>query len=191
MRVALKILMTVTAGIVLGLFATWVIVIRAVPMGGDVKDGPWRTSLATGSAKSGPWLRASVALHGLLALNSSETIYYSATADGAGGTLDARCTYRVIGRDPPTRWWSITAYGADDYLIPNPKHIYSVSKNSVRRDADGSFTVTLKQGAAEPNEIATGSGRFSLTLRLYNPDPAVAADPAHTVLPKIEKGACA
>jgi hypothetical protein len=29
-----------------------------------------------------------------------------------------------------------------------------------------------------------------LTLRLYNPGDAVAADPAHVALPGIEKGAC-
>jgi hypothetical protein len=119
MRVILKLLMTVVAGVALGLLATWLAVGRGTPMGGDVRDGPWRTSLEAGSAQSGAVLRASVALHGLLALNRSETVYYSATTDGAGGALDARCAYRVTGRDPPARWWSITAYGADDYLIPN------------------------------------------------------------------------
>jgi hypothetical protein len=190
MRVILNLLMTVVAGIALGLLATWLVVGRGAPMGGDVQDGPWRTSLATGSAQSGALARARVALHGLLALNRSETIYYSATTDDAGGALDARCAYRVTGRDAPARWWSITAYGADDYLIPNPGHLYSVSKNSVRRDADGGFTVTLARDAAGRNAITTGGGAFSLTLRLYNPDSAVAADPAHVALPRIEKGAC-
>jgi hypothetical protein len=191
MRGFLKLLVTVLLGVALGLSATWLLLARAAPMGGDVRDGPWRTSLAAGSAQGGAWLRASVALHGLFALNRSETIYYTATTDGAGAKLDARCTYRIAGRDPPTRWWSITAYGADDFLIPNPKHLYSVSKNSVRRRAGGSFTVTLKRDAARANEIATGSGAFSVTLRLYNPDAAVAADPAHVTLPRIEKETCA
>jgi hypothetical protein len=190
MRVILKLLMTVAAGVALGLLSVWLALGRGAPLGGDVRDGPWSTSLATGSTQSGAMARASVALHGLLALNRSETIYYSATADDAGGALDARCAYRVTGRDPPARWWSITAYGADDYLIPNAAHLYSVSKNSVRRDADGSFTVTVARNAAGPNAIASGSGAFSLTLRLYNPDAAVAADPAHVALPRIEKGSC-
>jgi hypothetical protein len=191
MRVLLKLLMTVFAGIALGLLTTWLIVARDMPAGGDVRDGPWRTSLATGSAQGGALLRATVALHGLFALNRGETIYYSATTDSAGAALDARCVYRVTGRDPPARWWSITAYGGDDFLIPNPHHIYSVSKNSVRREEDGSFAITLKRDAARRNEIATGGGAFSLTLRLYNPGGAVADDPAHVALPRIEKAGCA
>ncbi len=191
MRVLLKFLMTAMAGVALGLLATWLVVARGTPMGGEIRDGPWRTSLATGSAQGGAWLRATVALHGLLALNRSETIYYSATTDSAGTALDAHCVYRVTGRDPPARWWSITAYGGDDFLIPNPHRLYSVSKNSVRRGEDGSFAVTLRRDAARPNEIATGTAAFSLTLRLYNPGDAVAEDPAHVALPRIEKAGCA
>jgi len=191
MRVVMKLLVTAVCGIALGLFATWVLVVRAAPMGGDVRDGPWRTSLATGSAQGGAWLRASVALHGLLALNRSETIYYTATTDRLGGKLDAHCLYRVVGRDPPARWWSITAYGPDDFLIPNPQHLYSVSKTSVDRHPDGSgFLVTLGHDDIHSQEIATGKGAFSLTLRLYNPDAAVAADPAHVKLPSIVRVRC-
>ncbi len=190
MRAVLKLLVTAICGIALGLFATWVLVVRGAPMGGDVGDGPWRTSLAVGSAEGGAWLRASVALHGLLALNRSETIYYTATTDSTGGKLDAHCLYRVIGRDPPARWWSITAYGPDDFLIPSPRHLYSVSMTSIRRHPDGGFVVTLTRDAAKADEIATGRGTFSLTLRLYNPHAAVAADPAHVTLPSIVRAGC-
>jgi hypothetical protein len=34
------------------------------------------------------------------------------------------------------------------------------------------------------------AGAFSVSLRLYNPDPSVAADPAHAVLPTIEREVC-
>jgi hypothetical protein len=191
MRFFLKCAATLTAGVVLGLFVTWLTIVRGAGMGGDVLDGPWRTSLLTGSTQSGPVLRANVALHGLLALNRSETIYYTATTDSAGDALDGRCTYRVTGRDPPARWWSITAYGADDYLIATPSELYSVSKNSIVRRADGSFIVTVLKDANTVDQIAVGDGRFSLTLRLYNPDASVAADPAHVALPTIEKAGCA
>ena len=188
MRVFLKSLAALAAGVALGLFVTWLAVVRGV--GGDVLDGPWRTSLLTGSSQGSARLRANVALHGLLALNRSETIYYTAATDSAGDALDGRCTYRITGRDPPARWWSITAYGADDYLIATPSELYSASKNSIVRRADGSFIVTVLKDANAVDQIAAGDGRFSLTLRLYNPDAAVAADPAHMALPAIEKAGC-
>jgi hypothetical protein len=189
MRRALKIAATIAIGVALGLAATWVTVIRGT-MSGGVSDGPWSTSLDTGSSESGLYLRARIAVHGLLALSREETVYYSALRDSEGSDLIGNCSYQLEGRDLPTRWWSITAYGADDFLIPNNANLYSVSKNSVARNADGSFAVTLSQAKADGNWIPVAPGRFNLTIRLYNPDQQVIADPAHVALPTISKETC-
>jgi hypothetical protein len=189
MRTALKVLAVLVVGIALGLAATWASVIRGT-MAGGVSDGPWRTSLYAGSREGGPYLRAQIAMHGLLALNRHETIYYTAARDSDGNVLDGRCLYQIEGRDPPARWWSITAYGADDFLIPNAAERYSMSVNSVARRADRSFVVTLSKGQGGANWIPVGDGPFNVSLRLYNPAPAVAGDPAHVVLPTIRRGTC-
>lgn len=191
MGVFLKTATAIVAGIVLGLAVTWLTIVRGAGLGADVRDGPWRTSLLVGSAKGGMALRAAVALHGLFALNRSEAIYYTAATDSEGAPLDGRCAYRISGGDLPARWWSITAYGADDFLVPNRQHRYSVTKNAVLASGGGHFDAAVRRDAAGPREIAAPEGRFSLTLRLYNPDPAVAADPAHVALPAIAKGRCA
>jgi len=189
MRRALKIAATIAIGIALGLAATWVTAIRGT-MSGDVSDGPWSTSLDTGSSESGPYLRARIAVHGLLALSREETVYYSALHDSNGGDLAGDCSYRLEGRDPPTRWWSITAYGSDDFLILNEANLYSISKNSVARKADGSFAITLSKDKTEGNWIPIARGPFNLTIRLYNPAAEVIADPAHVALPTISKETC-
>lgn len=189
MRILLKILLATVAGVLLGLGGTWVVGTQ-LGLPGAVSDGPWHTSLAIGSSTGGAYTRAIVALHGLFALKRSETVYYNATTDDAGDALNGNCRYRVIGHDPDSRWWSITAYGPDDYLIPNPTRHYAVSKDSVRHDDNGRFTITLSPSPAPRNWIATSKGPFSLTLRLYNPNQSVAADPAHARLPKIKKGRC-
>ena len=190
MRIALKIAAVLVVGALLGLAATWFAVFRGTLAGG-IADGPWRTSLEAGSSQGDIYLRARVAVHGLLALNRSETIYYTTSTDGEGAALSGQCTYRIAGRDPPTRWWSITAYGADDYLIPNPAGLYSASMHSVTRDASGKFTVTVSKAHAGGNWLPVGDGGFNLSLRLYNPNPSVAADPAHVALPIIVKERCA
>jgi hypothetical protein len=189
MNSVLKALAALVIGTVLGLGATWLSVVRGA-MPGGVSDGPWKTNLLIGSSGGDMVTRAAVAVHGLLALNRSETIYYSAYADDAGDRLDGNCTYLVTGRDPPTRWWSITAYAADDYLIPNPAHRYAVSKNSVTHNAVGEFVTTVSRKHFDRDWIAVAGAPFSLTLRLYNPYPAVAADPAHVALPSIKKVSC-
>lgn len=189
MNFALKIVAVVVAGILIGLLVTWV---RLVPGGlpGGTENGPWHTNLATGSAQSDPFTRAAVALHGLFALKKSETVYYDATTDADGNSLDGRCRYEIVGGDPDARWWSITAYGPDDYLIPNPGNHYSVAKTTVSHEANGSFRIAVGGPGNAANFIATGAGRFSLTLRLYNPGPTVQLDPADAVLPRIQKVAC-
>jgi hypothetical protein len=118
MRRALKIAATIAIGIALGLATTWATAIRGT-MSGGISDGPWSTSLDTGSSEGGPYLRARIAVHGLLALSREETVYYSTLRDSDGAGLDGNCSYLLEGRDPPRRWWSITAYGSDDFLIPN------------------------------------------------------------------------
>lgn len=191
MKLAAKLTISLLAGAVLGLGLTWATVFRGtLGTSSDIRNGPWRTDLSIGSKASGAYMRASVAVHGLLALNRSETLYFTAITDSAGNAFDPACTYRVTGNDPRARWWSITAYAADDYLIPNPAGIYSVSKNSVRHDAAGHFSATVSRSAAPVNWIPVDDGGFSLTIRFYNPDPSVVADPAHADLPTIEKVHC-
>ena len=189
MRLAAKIAAVLVAGTVIGLFATWTTVVRG-GMPGGISDGPWRTSLAIGSPQSDPYTRASVALHGLFALNRSEALYYTATRDSDGHRLDGHCRYQVSGRDPNARWWSITAYGTDDFLIPNPANRYSVSKTSIVRRADGTYIVDVGRNPGGANGIAVAAQPFSLTLRLYNPGPEIVLDPADVDLPRIERGVC-
>jgi hypothetical protein len=189
MHWALKSLIVTVAGIVLGLAVTWITIVHG-DMPGGVSDGPWKTNRAVGSAQSDPYTRASVAVHGLFALNHKETLYYTATTDENGGALDGACRYEIVGRDPDTRWWSITAYGADDFLIPNSANRYSVAKTTVQRRADGSFTIEVGRTANGVNWIPVQPGAFSLTLRLYNPGPTTSIDPSQTALPTLKKVGC-
>jgi hypothetical protein len=190
MRTALKIVAVLIVGIALGLGATWFTALRGEISGGQ-SDGPWRTSLYAGSSQGGPYLRANIAAHGLLALNRSETIYYTATRDSAGRALDGGCVYHLKGRDLPTRWWSVTAYGPDDFLIAGVGNRYSVSKTSITRDEDGGWTAEVSRTAHGVNAIPVRAEPFSLSLRLYNPDPSVAAQPTKVLLPAIIREACA
>ncbi|HEY5337566.1 MAG TPA: DUF1214 domain-containing protein [Rhizomicrobium sp.] len=189
MRLALKILVVLVIGTVLGLAATWLFVIRGA-MPGGVSDGPWKTNLLIGNSGGDMMTRAAVAMHGLLALNRSETVYYSTYTDNSGANLDGACTYRLSGRDLPARWWSITVYGADDFLIANPQNRYSISRTSVTRDASGGFVATIAPKASGPNALPTNGETFNLTLRLYNPAAGVVADPAHVALPSIKRVSC-
>lgn len=189
MHFALKALAALVGGVVLGLAFTWLILMRDTSLG-DQTDGPWHTSPYIGTAKGGLYMRAAVALHGLFALSKSETLYYTTTTDSEGSPLHGACTYKMFGHDMNARWWSVTAYGADDFLIANPRHIYSISKTTVHRKPDGNFEVEISPHPGADNWIPVISGPFSLTVRLYNPGPDAVADPKRVPLPVLHRWAC-
>jgi hypothetical protein len=188
MRLLLKFLAMLLAGTMLGLLATWLTVFRFPP--GRISNGAWKTDPAVVTAQTDAYRRAFVAIHGLFALNRSEAIYYSANTDSDGRTLTGRCRYKVEGPAPDARWWSITAYGPDDFLIANPTGRYSVTKPQVAPDARGSIAVLVDGNSDGSNWIAVGTGRFSLTLRLYNPGPEFIAAPADAALPALLRVGC-
>lgn len=190
MQFLLKLLAAVVAAIVLGLGSAYVAVRGAMPPDSIVKNGPWTANLAAGGTGADDYTRTAVAIAGLLALNKDETIYYGADTDSAGEKLDPNCAYRIEGRDPDARWWSITAYGTDHFLIDHPSKRFSVSKTSVVRAADGTFVVRVSLQAETQNWIAAAKDGFQLTLRLYNPGDTVRNDPAAVALPAIVKEAC-
>ena len=141
--------------------------------GDRVSIGPWTTSLSIGEATSDPWTRARIARSGLLALPRSEAVYFSAASDSDGEALRSTRSYRVTGRLPDdVGLWSVTAYGADDYLMETPIELASVSSHEVERRDISVPVEPMDDTAPEPGVIAmTGDQRVTLVLRFYqHPD---------------------
>jgi hypothetical protein len=184
-KIVLGILVALVLGSVIGVGSA-ILAYDGIAGMRSVYNGPWQTNLAVGSEEASPYLRASVAVHGLLALNQSETIYYHAYGDESGKVFDGNNVYRIEGKAPDARWWSITLYGADDFLIPNELNRYSYSGNSVAYDKDGKFTIYLSKTRKPGDWLPLGDhNRFSLSLRLYNPGESVRKNPAGIELPHI------
>lgn len=207
MPLLIRLALAIGASIVLGLGSAWYAVSAGLS-GGEVANGPWRTSLVTGSQQADLHTRARVAVGGLLALAPSETVYWNADVDAEGHRLDARCDYRIEGEELPARWWSLTAYAADHFLIPNDAGRHSFSQTTLARAPGGPWTIRV---STEPAPVASGarseakqsevenwlpSGRsgaadpFALTLRLYNPSPEVYEQPDAVHLPRIVRERC-
>jgi len=156
-----------------------------------IKNGPWQTDVALGSPDASIYTRAYIAIHGLFALQAAETIYFTAFTDDSGMRLTDTCAYRIEGRSLAARWWSITLYGEDDFLVPNAMNRYSYSATTVQWSPDQTYTIQLSQPPKQGNWLPlTGSGDFSLSIRLYNPDPAVYTQPELTPLPHIIREQC-
>jgi hypothetical protein len=168
--------------------------LRSPLLGQEVRVGAWRTSLVSGSPDADAYTRAKVARVALLALAREETLYYVAEHDSRGARLRSLCRYRITGATPAARWWSITAYADDYFLFADDARRYSVGSSQLQPDAQGRFTMStgpLAPGDGSAWIPTPGDRGLVLTLRLYNPDPAIAADPRAFAAPAIEpQGDC-
>ncbi|MEM8661591.1 MAG: DUF1214 domain-containing protein [Pseudomonadota bacterium] len=166
----------------------------------NVSNGDWVTSAATGSKDAGVMLKATVAIGGLLASTKENSMYYRLSSI-AGEPLSLNCQYRIEGKDYDANWWSITAYGWDNYLIPNAENRYSFNNENIVREADGSWTIKVASDAQQGNWLPIGpSGApgwrqlgdndFDLLMRLYTPGPAYLDSPRSAELPTVIKEDC-
>ncbi len=189
MKKPVKIILGVLIALILGSgigFGSAVWAFEGGANSGGVINGPWRTNLAAGSQQADLYTRTWIAVHGLLALNQSETIYYSAYTDDSGQLLSGDSVYRIEGKAPDARWWSITLYGTDDFLVPNDLNRYSYSGNSVTYDQNGKFTIYIAKTQKPGDWLPLGDQkRFALSLRLYNPGESIRKNPATVELPLI------
>jgi hypothetical protein len=166
----------------------------------SVQNGDWITSVSTGSNDAGVLLKATVALGGLLASTRENSMYYRLSSI-SGEPLRLNCRYRIEGSDYDANWWSITAYGWDNYLIPNAERRYSFNNENIIRRPDDSWVITVDTHQQPGNWLPVGpSGApdwrkvsdydFDLLLRLYTPGDSYLQAPHFAPLPKVTQEAC-
>ncbi len=180
---------TISVGLIVGLLSGWWAITGG--MGGQNYSG-WYGSAVTGSADAGPWLRARVAISGLLALNKSQAIYLTRKTDDDGAPLREECRYRVTGGPIPGQWWSVTVYAADNFLPLNDDDALSFDATEVARDEAGRWSATLAPTRPEGQAWASTrkAGNFDITLRIYQPSAAAQADFGSIPLPKVTRLSC-
>ena len=158
---------------------------------GRHRIGVWQTGTDFGSERADGITRAVIAMKGLLALPASEARYYTASVDDAGRALDGRCGYRLTGGALPARWWSVTLYGPDNFLVANDAGIFSVVSTELPTAEAASWAIAVAPTRQPGHWLPTGGvDRFDLTLRAYLPDDGGTGNPTAAQLPRIERLEC-
>jgi hypothetical protein len=146
-------------------------------------DGTWTTPpLNLGNYGTDYNTRAAVAMVGLGANLPQDALYPNTQLDHQGQALSGEHRYRLhfaADQLPPVQaFWSITAYGADEFLIENPLKRYALGdRDPLKFNADGSLDIWIQ--AQEPHDMALRSNwlpvkdhaKFLLNARLYWPKP--------------------
>ena len=157
----------------------------------SVRNGPWIVWPLAGSEDADPYTRAHFAANGHLPLTAFEAITFRATTDDHGQPLDQACEYVVEGRAFKSRWWSLTAYESDRSFIENAAKRYSFNSQNMVYSGQGEYEIVLATEVRPGNWLPLSrSGRFQLTLRLYNPDSEMRDSLRALILPKIRKVVC-
>ena len=135
-------------------------------------------------------LTTQVTLFALFALPSQEAVYLFATEDEQGNVLNGSNTYIIEGNihDIKTVYWSITAYGPDQYLIPNEINRYAFNAGNLQTDILGNFKIILAAERSGVNWLPVKRDRaFRLVLRLYQGEHDFIGHLENAHLPKIKR----
>ncbi|GGL06452.1 DUF1254 domain-containing protein [Nocardia jinanensis] len=149
---------------------------------GSVRRDGWVLDMGVGRYGTNYLLRASTAEQGLGA-NLPEAVVYPALfeqADDDGVPLEFTLRFPPGQAPPAETFWSLTAYGAEGYLVQNPAGIQTVGHTAAPEfAADGALEIAVQ--ATDPGSRVPRSnwlpipeqGQFSLILRVYDPEPRV------------------
>ena len=125
--------------------------------------------------------RAAVAMVGLGANLPEDAMYPNTVLDHQGQALNGKHRYRLhfaANALPPVKaFWSITAYGADEFLIDNPMQRFAIGdRDRLVFNADGSLDLWVQATPPSEKEAAANwlpvqmGAPFLLNARLYWPE---------------------
>lgn len=128
--------------------------------------------------------RAAVANFALGMNLPQDAVYPSLSTDGDGRPLDGANRYVLhFDKDklPPVEaFWSVTAYDAGGYFIPNPLKRFAIGdRDGLVLNRDGSLDIYIQADSPgadkEANWLPVAKAPFTLLMRLYSPRDQVIA----------------
>ena len=146
------------------------------------QDGSWSyPPLNLGRYGTDYNTRAAVAMVGLGANLPEDAMYPNTVLDHQGQALNGKHRYRLhfaANAPPPVKaFWSITAYGADEFLIDNPLQRFAIGdRDPLVFNADGSLDLWVQATPPSQKEAAANwlpvqmGAPFLLNARLYWPE---------------------
>jgi hypothetical protein len=174
-----------------------VIAIKIYPKIAFVKNDIWTILPSPGDPDRSIYTRAAVAAAGTFASKKPEQAYYQTEIDIEDQALNGNCLYRLSGEDIESRWWSITAYANDGFLIENTEKLYSYNSETINYNANGGFEIYFLgdndfiSDVSNENWLRVNQDEnFNVSLRIYYPGEEFFSNLRRVNLPIIEKVKC-
>jgi hypothetical protein len=187
----LGVIAALALGAGIGLGATWLAIENGVGFGA-IRAGAWVAWPRIGSMDADPYSKAVVARAGAVPLGLGEGLSFVATTDDQGRPLERSCSYRLTGRTPTARLWTLTLHDFAGGLLPNAADRTGFTSGEVLREPNADFSIALSATPQPGNWVpVSGTGPFVLVLRLYEtPVSASSSSTDPSMLPRIERIGC-
>ncbi|MCC2113786.1 MAG: DUF1214 domain-containing protein [Hyphomicrobiales bacterium] len=183
-------MLALTVAAVIGLGLTY-IAIEHGRLFGAVRAGEWSAWPRVGRYDSDPYTRAKLTRSREIPLGAGEGLAFVAVTDADRQPLNARCDYRLVGRTPAARLWTLTVYRGDGGLMKTALGRYGFNSREVLRRPDGGFEIVLSPMARPGNWLQTEpDGAMKLALRIYDTPLTTGADFTEAALPRIIRERC-
>lgn len=192
MRFLTSIICVVVCGVALGSALTWVSVQDTLGFGA-LRVGQWTAWPDAGSANVDPYTDARIAVDGKVPLGGAEGVLFTAIEDEDGEALRRQCDYRISGRMPPSRYWTLTAQdsaGSDiTDRLGNVKPV--ISEYGLWNDGRIDITVGAVRRGGGSWLASSGRGAMQLSLHLYDAQVTGTGTVGEIRIPTIERLGCA
>jgi hypothetical protein len=154
--------------------------------------GAWQAFPKAQTAEADPYARNHRAKAAGLLLGSAEGLVFYADTDDTGSALTAGCTYRIIGKVPQARFWTLSATDAGNVpLAPRPGLPSALNAQSVLYGNDGTLTVSVSQTPEPGNWLAVPTvGHYRLAFTLFDTPVAGSSGLIDQSMPKIVREGC-
>ncbi|MFA7415388.1 MAG: DUF1214 domain-containing protein [Rhizobium sp.] len=159
---------------------------------GAIRLGVWSSFPQAQTAAADPYAKSHRAKAGRLLYGSAEGLAFTASEDEEGRRLTGLCRYRLYGKTPAARLWTLYAADASGMPLPTPAELPSTfNSQSVLRARDGSFEISISTTAQPNNWLALpkASG-FTLVLTLLDTPAAGSSGLIGLEMPKVEQIGC-
>ncbi len=154
--------------------------------------GAWQAFPKAQTSEADPYARNHRAKASGLLLGSAEGLVFYADNDDAGEALTGGCTYRVTGKVPQARFWTLSlADAANKPLSARPGLPAALNAQSVLYDNDGTLTVSVSQNPQSGNWLAVPAvGHYRLAFTLFDTPVAGSSGLLDLSMPTIVREGC-
>lgn len=169
MRSFIDLVIVLVLGLGLGGALSWA-TIRTDQGIGAASVGQWTAWPSSGRPDSDPYTKARVAAGGEIPLGAAEGLAFVIREDETDRKLRPQCSYRLQGKTPPARLWTLTYQRLDDEAVETVATDATVlASNQVIRDQNGVIDIAIGPNLSSGDWLRTsGAGFFVILMRFYD-----------------------